>query len=171
MNLSGSLATGGYDPCFPHKSASKGPIKRALFYLTLPFNIMLDVGAVRLRLREKIFNRRLRQHRDRFPVICASDIIMQGLTFLAPDDLVRLAALIVHGLGAAELSGHYLVHNGSEYPFPARLSTANIAARDILRHAEEKGLDPKALAKELDALGQSYAEMFPGDQNYSYCYR
>jgi hypothetical protein len=171
MNLSGSLATGGYDPCFPHQIVNKGPVKRALFHLTLPFNIMLDLGVVRLRLREKIFARRLCKHRGRFPMICASDAIVHGLTFLAPEDLVRLAALLDHEVGLAELSGHYLIHNGSEYPFPARLSTANLAARDVLTHAAEKALDKKSLARELEALGQDYAQIFPGDQKYAYCYR
>lgn len=171
MNLSGSLATGGYDDCFPHKSVNKGPVKRALFHLTLPFNLMLDIGVVRLKLRERRFVRRLRKNRDRFPLLCASKRLLGDLTFLAPEDLIRLAALLDHDLGEVSFSGHYLFIAGSEFPFPSRLSTANLAVVDVLNFARENSLDRKALARELGSLSQSYADIFPGDRKYSYCYR
>jgi len=172
MDYSGSLATGGYDPCFPHKKINKGLVKRLLYLLTVPANFLSDLGIARLRIREKLFVGRLKKYAKKIPVIANSEFLLSRLCFLGPEDLQRLLSLLKQGLDSETVfNGHYFICGGREYPFPARLSIANLAVKDILAHIQDQRLDLKALAIELEEIEKLYPKLFGGDQKYSYCYR
>jgi len=172
MDYTGSLATGGYDPCFPHKKASKGLIKRLLYYLTVPVNFLSDLGIAKLRIREKFFARKLKKYKEKLPVIASSDFLLSRLAFLGVEELEKLASFLKKGLeGQPSLSGHYIVCNNREFVFPSRLTTANLAVKDILVQIQNQRLDVKALVNELEIIEKLYPSLFGGDNKYSYCYR
>ncbi len=171
MDFSGALATGGYDDCFPHQRAAKSFLKRFLFYLSLPVNWLSDLGIFKLRLRERRFYKKLVGHQEQIPIIANSEFLLSRLTFLSLEDLERLLGIIETGtLGPISFSGHYLFIAGREIPFPARLSPANLAVVEILRHIQQTHLDAGALLEEMKTLKQNYAGWFGGDRRYSYCY-
>ncbi len=170
MDFAGSLATGGYDKCFPHARAARGILKKILYCLTIPVNLLSDIGVLKLRIREKLFMRKLKALKDRIPLISSSKEIISALTFLCPEDMERLAKAIEAGIGEPAFSGHYIFIEGREIPFPARLSTANMAAVEIIKHVKQKDIDPVRFAGELRTLKTLYHENFGRDNKYPYCY-
>ena len=172
MDYAGALATGGYDPCFPHRETNRGLIKRFLYYFTNPANFLIDLGIAKLRLREWLFVRRLRINREKVPIISGSDFLLSRLTFLSPEDLRQLAGFLRLGpAGEPSGSGHYLFFGRREFTFPFRQSTANLAVLEILMEIQKQNLDLQNLAKELENLGKLYPRLFGENLKYSYCYR
>ena len=171
MDYAGALSTGGFDPCFVHKKSSKGAFKALLYLLTFPVNCLVDMGIVRLRLREKIFFARARLHGRQAPFWAGSDFLLSRLTFFSHEDVRALAEMLASGfLDKAEHSGHYVFCQGREMVFPARLSTANMALMEICGHLEQNRQDPRRLAAELLALEAAAPGLFGKPGAFAFCY-
>lgn len=171
MDFSGALATGGYDDCFPHKKSADSILKRILYILSLPVNWLSDIGCLRLRLRERIFFRKLIRQQERIPLIAGSEYLHSRLTILAPEDLSELDSILREGIdGQISFSGHYLFIGARELALPARLSPANLAIAEILNHVRQNRVDAKALADELQVVLDLYRREFRGNGLYSFCY-
>jgi len=171
MDFAGALATGGHDECFPHAKNSRSIYKKFLYYQTLPANILVDLGFIKLRLRENIFFRRLKKQKHNLPIVSGSDFLMRELTLLGLKDLERLIDILDQCVSNdITFSGHYFFLGDREYVFPARLSTANLAVLEFLQHVRDAGLDSRKLADELRIVKQTYVNMPIRDERYSYCY-
>ncbi|MBW1988890.1 MAG: DUF362 domain-containing protein [Deltaproteobacteria bacterium] len=172
MDWMGALATGGYDRCFPHKKNNRSLFKRALYWITQPVNILLDVGFLRLRFRKRRFFRKIRQHQEAAPILCGSPFLLRKLAYLSPGDMERLADLLEkHPPGPVSFSGHYLFFGKTEAAFPARLSPAVIAAAKLAGQVYATGADARAVAAELRAVAGLHPQMFGKRMDYAYCYR
>ncbi|MBU2490319.1 MAG: DUF362 domain-containing protein, partial [Proteobacteria bacterium] len=172
MDFAGSLATGGYDACFPHKSGARGPLKKLLYFLTVPVNAILDAGNIHLSLRRRKFLSRLKRRKRDVPLLAASSFLASRLEYLSPADTLSLAGILEEHPGEkAAFSGHYILMNGREIPFPARLTTSNHAAVDILNLAAEDSRFPAQLATELRKLPHVLPGFFGPDQDYPFCFR
>ncbi len=172
MDYCGSLATGGYDACFPHKAEARGRVKRLLFLLTVPVNAAMDVGSARLALRRKRFFARFKKRKKDVPLLAGSSFLASRLSYLSPGDVASLAGMMeAHPGEKSTFSGHYILANGREAPFPARLTTANLAAVDILNLAAEDPSFPAPLAAELRKLPQVLPDLFGPEHDYAYCFR
>ena len=172
MDFMGALATGGHDDCFPRKKAYHSTLKTLLYYLTVPANILVDVGVVRLRLRERLLFRRLKKYQQRIPLVSGSPFLLSRLTFLGLADLDNLISIMDQGIeGEVSSSGHYMVVAGREVPFPARLSTTNLAAMEILKHIQHHKPELGRIAEEFRVIKQIYQDSFGEEKYYPYCYR
>jgi hypothetical protein len=170
MDYAGSLATGGYDTCFPHKKPNRGLLKRILYYLTVPVNVLMDLGIFRLRIREWLFARRLAGLKGSAPLVAGSDFFLSSLAFFSDEDVKRLAGILDAGLsGRVSISGHYFFVNGSGLPFLSRLHTTGHAAAGILNHIFDNKMDAGAFAAELKTLVSAHPGIF-GTSGYPYCY-
>ena len=170
MDWMGSLSTGGYDSCFPHKKDYKSLLKKFFYYITLPVSLLIDIGIVRLRIREKLFMRRIRKHKDKMPVIANASFLLQQLTLLGPEDLENLSALTDQCQGEVVHSGHYIFDKEQEFSFPSRMSTTNLAVIQILNYLYYCNLDRSQFRKEVRILLDLYPGMFGKDRRYSWCY-
>lgn len=178
MDWAGSFATGGYDPCFPHKKKNKGILKRIVFYITMPINALMDLGFFRLRVRRMLFFRRLKKNAARTPMISGSKEILSCLTFFARADICALQKILDNwpknnsALTKPDFSGHYFIYNSSKTQtlFPARLTTANLAIAEICGHVYKNSLDAKKLSLELTVLLENNTDLFAQDRIYSSCY-
>ncbi|MDI6798220.1 MAG: DUF362 domain-containing protein [Desulfatibacillaceae bacterium] len=162
MTYSGSLATGGYDSCFPHKSTNRGLFKRLLFFLTVPINILLDLGYLKLRFRQWLFARRLARERQLAPLLGQHPFLAGELNSLDSSDISRLAIILLSTRinGPVDFSGHYLIINNSPVAFEAGLSTANIAASALINYCLEQGIELKSLGEQLAALQNRKPNLF-----------
>ena len=171
MDFSGSLATGGYDPCFPHESSNQGPLKRLLYYLSLPMNFFSDLGFAKLRWKEYLVSKKIRKYRNQLPVISGSEYLCKRLTFFGPEDLEFLIKVLEPGIPEEiSFSGHYLFLDGREIPFPARLSTTNLAVVEMLRHLQPQRLEKRGLLDELRLIKRLFAELPGSESGYPYCF-
>jgi hypothetical protein len=171
MELTGQLATGGNDPCFPAKAATspRGKIRLAL---ARPTGVFMDLGSIRLGRRKRHFRERLRAAATRLPLIAGSEAIGALLIHLSAADLGRLAEIMArHELNEVSCSGHYLIIDGAEIAYPARMFSANLAAMELMRLVRESGLDRKALAAELALLGNEYPNLIGPGGAYPFCFR
>jgi len=172
MDFSGALATGGYDPCFPHARTNRGILKKFLYYLTVPANFLSDLGVARLRIREGRFQRTFKKQAEKIPLLAGSDFILSRLTLLSAKDLEILTEILDQGLGPEiTFSGHYLFLKNREIPFPSRLTTANLAAVEILKEIQARKLDSRAFSDELRKLPKLFPSFYAPDNPYPYCYR
>jgi hypothetical protein len=162
MTYSGSLATGGYDLCFPHKSTNRGLFKKLLFYVTLPVNILLDMGYLKLRFRQWLFVRRLKREKEVAPIFSQHPFLAGELGSLDSSDISRLASILLTTKikEPVDFSGHYLIVNQKPIAFEAGLSTANIAATTIINYCLEQGIEPKGLGEQLVALQRNNPSLF-----------
>jgi hypothetical protein len=110
--------------------------------------------------------------RSRWPTIAASPLLLDRLSFLAPDDMHRLADILARGMaGETRCSGHILFSAGQEIPFPARLFGGVLAAVDVLNHVHQSRLPAGAVAGELRTLAAFYRRLLGKEERYPYCYR
>ncbi len=172
MDFAGSLATGSNDCCFPHKKSAKSPFKKILYYLTIPANVLSDIGFMALRFRKIRFFRKLRQHKNSIPLISGSGFLMSRLTFLGLEDVEALIQILNGGIDSpVTFSGHYLYVGKREIPLPATLSTANLAVEDILGCIIKDHLSAGALAKELQILNRICQHELGVEDNCPFCYK
>jgi len=171
MDHMGALSTGGHDDCFPHNQSARGPLKRLIYYISLPANTLAEPSVIILAARRKALRRRLENFRQQAPIILGDEFIASRLEFLSREDLGVLAEIIEGVVGEAPgFSGHYLFVNGKELEHPARLSTTNLAMVEILRRVYESQLDALALSREFKLLHRRPCPMFEDRSGYPCCY-
>ncbi|MBI9074500.1 MAG: DUF362 domain-containing protein [Desulfatibacillum sp.] len=177
MDWCGSLATGGYDPCFPHKSSNVGLLKKILFLITLPVNICIDIGFFRLKARILRFTGRLKSRKEKAPTLINTPYLLSRLPLLSTRDLMAFQSLLENwpqsggALTKPNFSGHYFILDENPIPFPARLTPANLALAEICHFIREKGLDPISVSRELGALATFHGDLFAPDTQYARCFQ
>jgi len=171
MDHMGALSTGGHDDCFPHNQSARGPLKKLIYYLSVPANTLAEPSVIILAARRRALRRRLENIRHEAPLILGDEFIASRLEFLSKDDLGVLAE-IIEGVGgeAPGFSGHYLFVNGGEREHAARLSTSNLAMVEILRRVQVQGPDPRSLAGEFRVLYERSEDVIGDRDGYPYCY-
>jgi len=173
MDYGGFIATGGNDACYIPKKDTKELVKRTLFFFSFPAAFFCDIGIVKLHLRQKHFMEKLKKkHPKKIPLILGSEVLLNTLTYLSPDDLQEVIGLLKNDLeGEITCSGHILFFNGSEVPFKSRLTTANLAVCEMLNHVRVEDIDRKKLIRELKTIQQKFPKFFTNSEPYAYCYR
>ncbi|MEW5735148.1 MAG: DUF362 domain-containing protein [Thermodesulfobacteriota bacterium] len=171
MDYAGSLATGGFDACFRHKSVEAFWWKKLLYWLTLPVNIFLDLGFLRLRFREWLFFRKLKKLAALAPILTGSELLMECLARMSPQDVRGLMGILNrHSMTPPFFSGHYFFLNGFEKTLPAKLSIANLAVYDMLLYLSRHEVTAETLIAELAALLSAQPDIFGKNDSCGACY-
>ena len=168
MDFGGAIATGGNDECFTKKDTADAPAKRALYWASWPVAFACDIGIVRLHARQRQLERRLRD----LPFIAYNEALVSRLGYLSRQDVEDLVGLLDSGWqGPFTFSGHYVFANGEEAALFWRLTTANLAALEMLEAVRRDAGDMRRLAAELNEMLRRVPELFPVGAAYGYCFR
>ena len=169
MEFGGAIATGGNDDCF-EKKREPSPVKRALYWLSFPVAFACDIGIVRLSLRHRRWQGAVAELAGELPLLAGSAALREALTFLGRDDLSALSELLASA-GAVTFSGHYVSVGASEHVLPWRMTTANLAAMEMVAEVDAGAGSRAALAIELGIVRRRLAHLLDDPHGYPYCYR